>query len=187
VPGAGLTPLERYLFGQAALVGVADLWVIGGFGAAALLATALFWKQFKLLSFDPAFAAGLGVPVRAVELLLTTLVVFAVVVGLKAVGVVLMTALLVAPAAAARQWTDRLGRLVPLAGLFGALAGVAGTLLSHLLSYQFSRAGSVPTGPTVVLCATALVLVSLVFGTSRGWVWAAARARPEPAPGAKTG
>lgn len=179
VRGAALTPLERYLFGQAALIGVSDLLVIGGFGALALVLLALFWKQFKVVSFDPAFAVGLGVPVRAVELLLTTLIVVAVVIGLKAVGVVLMTALLIAPCVAARQWTDRLGRVVLLAGLFGALAGVCGTVASHLLSYQFPKAGSVPTGPTIVLCATALVLFSLAFGTARGWVWQLTR-KPTP-------
>lgn len=177
VTGAALTPLERYLFGQAALVGVPDLWVIGGFAALALATVAALWKPFKVVSFDPAFAVGLGIPVRAVELLLTTLTVVAVVIGLKAVGVVLMTALLIAPAVAARQWTNRLGPLVLLAGAFGALAGVAGTVASHLLSYQFPKAGSVPTGPTIVLCATALVLLSLVFGTARGWVWTFVRAK----------
>jgi manganese/zinc/iron transport system permease protein len=95
-----------------------------------------------------------------------------VVIGLKAVGAVLMTALLIAPAVAARQWSDRLGRVVVLAGVFGALAGAGGTVASHLLSYQFPRAGSVPTGPAIVLCATAVVLVSLAFGTARGRVWA---------------
>ena len=182
VTGAALTPLERYLFGQAALVAVSDLWVIGGFGVLTLLTILVLWKQFKVVSFDPAFAASLGFPVRAVELLLTTLTVVAVVIGLKAVGVVLMTALLIAPCVAARQWTDRLGRVVLLAGLFGALAGIAGTIGSHLLSYQFPKAGSVPTGPTIVLCATALVLLSLVFGTARGWVWTLRRTVGSAAP-----
>lgn len=179
VPGASRTPLDRYLFGQAALVGVSDLWVIGGFGLVALALIGLLWKPFKVVSFDPAFAVSLGLPVRAVELLLTTLTVFAVVVGLKAVGVVLMTALLIAPAVAARQWSDRLGPVVILAGLFGALAGVGGTLSSHLLSYQFPKAGSVPTGPTIVLCATGMVLLSLALGTARGWVWQLARRRTD--------
>ncbi len=123
VRGASLTPLERYLFGQAALVSVADLWLIGAFGVVALLLIAVLWKQLQAVSFDPGFAVSLGFPVRAVELLLTTLTVGAVVIGLKAVGVVLMTALLIAPAVAARQWADRLGPVVALAGLFGALAG----------------------------------------------------------------
>jgi manganese/zinc/iron transport system permease protein len=172
VTGAALTPLERYLFGQATFIRRADVWLIAGFGVPALLVVALLWKQFKVVSFDPGFAASLGLPVRRVELLLTTLTVVVVVIGLKAVGAVLMTALLIAPAVAARQWSDRLGRVVVLAGVFGALAGAGGTVASHLLSYQFPRAGSVPTGPAIVLCATAVVLVSLAFGTARGRVWA---------------
>jgi manganese/zinc/iron transport system permease protein len=177
VTGAALTPLERYLFGQAAFLRTPDLSMIIGFAILALLAVAFFWKQFKVVSFDPAFAASLGLPVRRIEFAITTLTVLAVVVGLKAVGVVLMTALLIAPAVAARQWSDRLGRVVILAGIFGALAGLAGTVSSHLLSYEFSRAGSVPTGPTIVLCAAALVLFSLAFGTARGWVWTLRRAK----------
>ena len=180
VTGGALTPLERYLFGQAALMRDADLWVIGGFGAAALVTVAVCWKPFELISFDPAFAQTAGVPVRAFELLLTTLLVCAVVVGLKAVGVVLMTALLIAPCVAARQWSEKLRRVVPLAELFGALAGAGGTVTSHLLSYQFPKAGSVPTGPTIVLCATLLVALSLLFGTARGWVWTFRRAPHTP-------
>jgi manganese/zinc/iron transport system permease protein len=178
--GAAGSPLHRYLFGQASLIGVPDLWAIGAFGAVAAALIALLWKQFKAVSFDPAFAASLGMRVGAIELLLTTLTVVAVVIGLQAVGVVLMTALLIAPTVAARQWSDRLGRVVLLAGAFGAASGAAGTVASHLLSYQFGT-GSVPTGPTIVLCATALVLLSLAFGTARGWVRGHSRPRPRPA------
>ncbi|MBX9628813.1 MAG: metal ABC transporter permease, partial [Gemmataceae bacterium] len=121
-------PLDRYLFGQAAFLRDADLWVIGGLGAAALVLLAALWKEFKLLAFDPDYAAAVGFRVRLLDLLLTTLTVTAVVIGLKAVGVVLMTALLVAPAAAARQWSDRLGRVVLAAGLVGAVAGGGGTV-----------------------------------------------------------
>lgn len=172
VPDAGQHPLERYLFGQAALLRDSDLWAIGGLGAAALLVLAVFWKELKLLSFDPDYAASLGLPVRLLDLVITTLTVTAVVIGLKAVGVVLMTALLIAPAAAARQWTNRLGRMVVLAGFFGAAAGAGGTVASHLLSYLPGGA-TVPTGPTIVLCATAVVLLSLLFGTARGLIWKA--------------
>lgn len=187
VTGAALTPLERYLFGQAAFLRTPDLSLIGGFAAVALVAVGLFWKQFKVVSFDPAFARSIGLRVRGVELALTTLIVVAVVIGLKAVGVVLMTALLIAPAVAGRQWSNRLGRVVILAGAFGALAGLAGTVASHLLSYEFPKAGSVPTGPTIVLCATALVLLSLAFGTARGWVWTWRRVPLEPSePGVST-
>lgn len=167
VPDASRHPLDRYLFGQAALLRDADLWLIGGLGAAVALLLAGFWKEFKLLAFDPDYATTLGYPVRALDLLLTTLTVAAVVVGLKAVGVVLMTALLVAPAAAARQWTNRLGGVVVLAGAFGAAAGAGGAVFSHVAGGGVS----LPTGPTIVLTATALVALSLMFGTARGLVW----------------
>jgi manganese/zinc/iron transport system permease protein len=168
VPDASRHPLERYLFGQAALLRDDDLAVIFGLGAAAILLLAAFWKEFKLLSFDPDYAASLGLPIRRLELLLTTLTVTAVVIGLKAVGVVLMTALLIAPAVAARQWSNRLGTVVLLAALFGALSGAGGTILAHVAG----RNVGVPTGPTIVLTATAFVGVSLLFGSARGLVWA---------------
>jgi manganese/zinc/iron transport system permease protein len=179
VPDASRHPLERYLFGQAALLRDDDLRVIGWLGAVALLFLAAFWKEFKLLSFDPDYAASIGYPVRLLDLLLTTLTVTAVVIGLKAVGVVLMTALLIAPAAAARQWTNRLGGVVLLAGALGALAGAGGTVFS----YAAGQTVSVPTGPAIVLTATALVVVSLLFGTARGVVWQLRRPRPAANPG----
>lgn len=170
VPGASSSPLERYLFGQAALIRDADLLAIGLLGVGSLGVLGVFWKELKLISFDPDYAASLGRPVRVFDLLLTMLIVVSVVIGLKAVGVVLMTALLIAPAVAARQWTNRLGRLVVLAGLFGASAGAGGTVASHVLSY-LPGAPSVPTGPTIVLCATAIVLASLVLGSAHGRPW----------------
>lgn len=169
VPSSNSSALERYLFGQAALMRDSDLRTILAFGAAACLFLMAFWKELKLLSFDSDFASTLGFPVRRLDLFLTTLIVAAVVIGLQAVGVVLMTALLIAPAAAARQWTDRLGRLVLLAGIFGGVAGFAGVVLSHGISVATKK--TIATGPTIVLCASLVVFVSLLFGPARGVVW----------------
>jgi len=160
--------LEKYLFGEAAFLSAAEGWRIVALGGAAVLVLVLFWKEFKASSFDRDFAASLGYPTRRLDLLLTTLIVLAVVIGLRAVGVVLMSALLVAPALAARQWTDRLGRMSALAAALGATAGFVGVILSHRLN---EVARGVPTGPTVVLCATAVVGVSLLFAPKRGIVW----------------
>src|SRR5699024_6254422 len=115
---------------------------------------ALTWKELKLVAFDPAFARAVGYPVRRVEALLTVLLVVAIVVGIQTVGVVLVAALLITPAAAARQWTDRLAVMIVLAALLGALSGVTGAVLSATTT-------DLPTGPLVVLVATALLLVSL--------------------------
>jgi manganese/zinc/iron transport system permease protein len=109
LPDARQAGLDRFLFGQAAAMLEGDVVSMGLLGGAALLLMGLFWKEFKLLSFDIEFGASLGFPMRALDILLTTLLVVAIVIGLQSVGVVLMSAMIVAPAAAARQWTDRLG------------------------------------------------------------------------------
>lgn len=167
---ANQSGLDTFLFGRAAALVMNDVWAMAGVGGAGLLIVLLFWKEFKLLSFDPDFAATLGFPVGLLNVALTTLIVVAVVVGLQTVGVVLMSAMIVAPAAAARQWTDRLDRMVLIAALFGALAGISGSLISSL-----SR--GLPTGPTVVLCASTLVGFSLLFAPNRGLVGAWLRQR----------
>jgi manganese/zinc/iron transport system permease protein len=164
-PNARQAGLNHFLFGQAATLLGGDVLMMAIFGGAALLLLALFWKEFKLLSFDRDFGASLGFPMPLLEVGITLLLVVAIVIGLQAVGVVLMSAMIVAPAAAARQWTDRLGLMVVLSGLFGAAAGVAGTAISGLAS-------GLSTGPVIVLCISAIAAFSLLFGASRGIVWA---------------
>jgi len=169
-PDASQAGLDKFLFGQAASLLVHDVVTMAVLGAAALTCAALLWKELKLLAFDPDFAGTLGLPIRVLDAVLTGLLVIGIVVGLQTVGVVLMSAMVVAPAAAARQWTDRLGFMIVLAGGFGALAGVAGAILS-------SEASRLPTGPTIVLCAGAIVIVSLLAAPNRGlvWTWASDR------------
>ncbi|HQZ90705.1 MAG TPA: iron chelate uptake ABC transporter family permease subunit [Thermomicrobiales bacterium] len=162
--------LDRYLFGQAATLVAEDVRAMAIVGAVALAIVAVLFKELKLLAFDPEFAASLGFPTDRLSVLLTSAIVLAVVIGLQTVGVVLMAAMLVAPAAAARQWTNRLGVMVLLSGVFGAMAGVIGAMISV-------TARRVPTGPMIVLCATALVIVSLLFAPERGLVWDAVRRR----------
>lgn len=152
--------LERYLFGQAAFIRGSDVLTIAGLGGTALLVLVLCWKEFKLASFDPDFAASLGYAPRLFDLILTTLIVIAVVIGLQTVGVVLMSTLIVAPAVAARMWTNRLERMVILSAVIGAGAGFGGTFASLLLDRLMQRA--VPPGPTIVLTASLVVLFSLL-------------------------
>jgi manganese/zinc/iron transport system permease protein len=178
-PGTGTAGIDRYLFGQAATMLPRDVWTIAAAGTLALGLLLAFWKEFKLLTFDRAFAAGLGLPVVLLDILLTGLLILSIVIGLESVGVILMSALVVAPAAAARQWTNRLGVMAGLAGLFGAAAGVAGTALSH----EFSTAGrSVPTGPTIVLCATGIVIFSFAWRLVRQGMRGGVTPQPAPMP-----
>src|SRR5690606_8101298 len=99
---AAQSGLDKFLFGKAASLVGDDLIVFSAVAVLLLVAIVLFYKELTLLCFDEAFARTIGFPVRALELLLTTLTVFAVVVGIQAVGVVLMAAMLITPAAAAR-------------------------------------------------------------------------------------
>jgi manganese/zinc/iron transport system permease protein len=131
---------------------------------------ALFYKEFKLLAFNPEFLSSLGFPARRLDILLTSLTVIVVVVGLQIVGVILMVAMLIAPAAAARQWTNRLSVMVILSGAIGALAGVLGAVASALEA-------ETPTGPAIVIALTVIVLLSFLFGGERGLVWSELRAR----------
>lgn len=160
--------LDRFLFGQAAALIQRDVITMGVIGVLALATMAIFWKEFKLISFDAEFAASLGFPVRLLDILLTTLLVIAVVIGLQAVGVILMSAMVVAPAAAARQWTNRLSRMVTAAALFGALSGVTGAVIS-------STGAGLATGPVIVLVMSLIAFASLLLAPNRGLVWAGIR------------
>src|SRR5690606_35329643 len=131
------------------------VWTICVLGLACLLCLALFWKEFKLISFDPQFAASTGLPERMLDTTLTTLIVLAIVIGLQAVGVVLMSALVVAPAAAARQFSDKLLNVVLLGGLFGAVSGIGGAMLSASVE-------KLPTGPVIVVIASVLTLLAIL-------------------------
>jgi len=162
--------LDKYLFGQAATLVQDQVVTMAVLGGIALLLVALLFKEFKLITFDPTFAASLGFPVQRLGVLLTSLIVVAVLIGLQTVGVVLMAAMLIAPAAAARQWTERLGTMLGLAALFGAVAGVSGAVVSVSDT-------QLPTGPMIILSATVIVIVSLLFGSARGIVWEALRAK----------
>lgn len=167
---ASQSGLDRFIFGQASAIVAGDVLTTGLLALGALVIVGALFKEFKLLSFDPEFAAGIGLPVRGLDLLLTSLMVVAVIIGIQAVGVVLMAAMLITPAAAARQWTDRLGAMAIISGAFGAASGVAGAL--------FSATGEgLPTGPLIVLSATAILLVSLALGSRRGIFWSRLRAR----------
>lgn len=155
--------LDKFLFGQASAMLDRDVWTLGIVCLLLLATVALLYKEFKLCSFDPAFSSALGLPTRWIEYVLATLTVLAVAVGLQAVGVVLMAAMLVTPAAAARYWTNRLGVMLALSGLFGALSGALGTYISYL-------GPRMPTGPWMVVSATFFFLISILFAPGRGIV-----------------
>lgn len=169
-PTAAQAGLDTFLFGQAATLLASDVVLIAAAGGVVFVFVAAFWKEFKLLTFDPDYAATLGFPTRRTDLLLTGLLVVAIVLGLQTVGVVLMSALVVAPAAAARQWTDKLGVMVFLAAFLGGAAGMTGAVIS-------ATGSGIPTGPVIVLVASVVVALSLLAAPRRGLLAEAFRRR----------
>lgn len=153
--------LDKFLFGQAAAVTGDDVRLLAWVAGTLAVLTALLFSRFKLLSFDPQFAQTIGIKVGWLNFLLTTMVVAAVVIGLQAVGVVLMAAMLITPAAAARQWTDRMWLMALLASAFGAISGLLGAWVSFL-------APRFPTGPWIVVVISLIFGVSVLFAPERG-------------------
>ncbi|MEX0968163.1 MAG: iron chelate uptake ABC transporter family permease subunit [Bacteroidia bacterium] len=158
---AGQSGLDRFLFGKAASLMYSDVVTFSIVSLVLVLVIIFFFREFTLISFDRNHAQALGLPVRMLEFLLSTLTVIAIATGIQAVGVVLMAALLISPAAAARYWTNNLVLMIILAALFGAFSGLAGSYVSYV-------APSMPTGPWIVVALSAIAIFSLLLSTKRG-------------------
>lgn len=165
---AAQSGLDHFLFGKAAALVGSDLVAFGTVAVLLLITVFLFFKEFTLLAFDKHYAISLGLPVKWIELILTSLVVLAVVIGIQAVGVVLMAAILITPAAAARYWTDNIRKMILLASVFGAISGVSGAYISFV-------APAMPTGPWIVIVISLIAFVSFFFAPRRGVISRAVR------------
>src|SRR6056297_1315805 len=153
--------LETFLLGATAGMLRAEALIIAGGGALVLALVFALRRPMTIAAFDPVYAAGQGIGLRAVDLAMM---------GLKVVGAVLIVALLIIPPVAARLWTERADRVVLLAGLFGGLAGYLGAAVS-------ATAPDLPTGPLIVLAGFALFVLSLLLAPARGVLAAALRHR----------
>lgn len=156
MPDANQAGLDKFLFGQAEALVEKDVLVIGLTGFFALLVVGLFWKEFKLLCFDPDFGGTMGFSMKSMDMLVTAVIVSAIVIGLQTVGVVLMSSMLIAPAVAARQWTGNMGSMVILAAFIAVISGVTGVALSAGFE-------NVPTGPAVIVCVSVIAFFSVLF------------------------
>ena len=153
--------LESFIYGKTASMVPGDVWLIGGVGVAAAVVCGLLFKEFKLLCFDADYARAQGWPTLTLDVVMMGLVVAVTVVGLQAVGLVLVIAMLIIPAAAARFWTDRTGTMAMLSALIGGTSAAIGAAASALVP-------RLPSGATIVLVEAALFGTSMLFGTARG-------------------
>ena len=167
-PGKG--GIDDYLFGNASVITIADLVTSAVVGALALSLMLMFWKEFTLRTFDPVLSTMLGYRAKLIDTLMFTTIVIAIVIGVKAVGFVLMVAFIVTPPAAARQWTNSLAGMVTLSAVFGGLGSGLGAYLSISM-------GNVPTGPVICLVLFAIFIVSLLAAPKRSIIVTALRRR----------
>jgi manganese/iron transport system permease protein len=154
--------LAHFLFGDVLGVSTSDLWLIAVFGGVIILTVLAFYKEFMVLSFDPILATTLRLPARLLEFLLLILIAVAIVVSLQTVGVALMVAMLVTPAATAFLLTQRLPVMMALAATIAAISGVVGLYLSYYLS--------IASGAAIVLTCTAffgMTWITLTLQKSR--------------------
>lgn len=159
--GASQSGLDSFIFGQAASMVSKDVWIMSGLAVLVLLISILAFKEWKIYLFDPAFAKGLGLSVRWMDMVYLFCLVLVIVIGIQAVGVILMAALLIIPAVSARYWTNSFLGMMVLSALFGGISGIAGTLMS-------AYGNGWPTGPFIVIAAATLFLLSLAFGIRKG-------------------
>ena len=155
--------LDRFLFGQAATILERDVYFVLIVTGIILVLMALLWKEIKIFTFDPIYTHSIGLNTDFLNICLSSFVVAGIIMGIQMVGVVLMSALIIAPAVAARQWTKSLFGMTFLAAVIGGISGFGGTYISASIS-------KFPTGPAIVLIASIFVLISITFAPGRGIV-----------------
>lgn len=159
-PDASQSGLESYIFGQAASFLRSDLNILIVALVIAVVTILLFYKELKLFSFNWEYAKSIGFNVKVISAILSTLIVMTVVVGLQTVGVILMSAMIIGPASAARLWSDDLKKILLISSFFGFLSGSLGSFISMKIN--------LPTGPAIVMVLMSIVLISLVFSPEKG-------------------
>jgi manganese/zinc/iron transport system permease protein len=154
---------QMLLFGQAATMSDMHIWIYGSLAALVAVFVLFAFRPLQSLLFDASFAKAIKVPVAKIEQIVFWLLLLSLIVGIRSVGVVLMSGMVIAPAVAARQYSDRLQFLFVLAAIFGALSGFMGNYLSVFYN--------LPTGPMIVLVGTCIALFSLLLAPKRGLVF----------------
>ena len=161
---AGQAGLSKFIFGQAATILARDVYITSAAALIIIILTALFWKELKLISFDVEYAKTLQIPVTFTLILYRSLLIMTIIIGIQSVGAILISSLLIAPAVGARQWTNKLGTMCILAGLFGMVSAMGGTIWSTTVQ-------KLPTGPAIIVILSVIVLLSLIFAPNRGILW----------------
>jgi len=161
MPAGSAAGLESFIYGKTASMVLSDFWLLTLVTVSVLVLSILLFKELRLLCFDESYAAAQGWPVKRLDVSLLALVTMVTAVGLQAVGLILIIAFLIIPAAAARFWTDKLDHMLILSGMIGGLSGWLGASVSALVP-------RLPAGALIVLVCAGFFVLSLLFGFERG-------------------
>ena len=153
--------LNNFILGQSASMVQSDVWTMSLLAILVVSIVVIGFKEWKIYLFDRQFASGLGLPLKGMDVVYTILLVTTIVVGIQAVGVILIAALLIIPAVSARYWTHSFQAMVIISALFGGASGTIGTLISAI-------GNGWPTGPFIVVLAASFFIISLIFGKEKG-------------------
>lgn len=159
--GGNQAGLDQFIFGQAAAMVKSDVITMSILALLVIFVVVIGFKEWKLFLFDPNFAQGVGLSLKKMNAIYLCVLVVTIVMGIQAVGVILMSALIIIPPVSARYWTDHFRTMVWLSALFGGSSGVIGTTVSAFGSGW-------PTGPFIVLSLATFFLFSLFFGVKKG-------------------
>jgi manganese/zinc/iron transport system permease protein len=170
LPGGNIAGLESFIYGKVVAMTGSDVALAAWANVIVLGTLAAFSKELKILCFDTELARSQGWPVMLLDCMLIAMLVMVTIVGLQAIGLIMVIALLVIPAASARFWTHSLRPMVCISGLIGGMSCAIGAMASALFA-------DLPSGATIVLFACAAFLLSFAFGTQRGQLWAWLRSR----------
>lgn len=164
---AGQAGLNIFIFGQAVTMMQSDIWLMAICGTCIVGGVTLLWKELSLTVFDPVEAQLMGIPVRKVRFFYRVALIVTIVIGIRTVGVILISSLLIGPIMIGRQWTHSLRTLVIIGAISGSMVAFIGTWISALW-------GNLPTGPMIIIVMTGMIMLSLVLANGqrlvRGWM-----------------
>lgn len=162
--------IQMFLYGQIATLLKLHLWVYGILALLTCLVISFLFQEIKISIFDKNYAKSIGISSKWIDMICFFVIIWAIVIGIRSVGIIMMSGMLIIPATTARQYTNRLSTLFFLSGLFGIISALVGSILSMQPLWILSKGKALymPTGPLIVLVASALCVVSLLFAPSRG-------------------
>ena len=166
MPTANQAGIDKFLFGHASTLLYHDIIILSIIAAIVIATVLFFWKEFKIITFDPEYAKTIGIPINKINCILTLLIVLTIIVGLQTIGLILISSFLISPATSARQWTTTLSSMILLSIVFSLIATVMGTYIS-------CGVANTPTGPVIVVISTFLTLLSILLspqGSLSAWL-----------------